>query len=88
MNFHKPTNDPYPEAQSFQELEYLTGTCKWFDTKKGFGFVIPDTRTREVFIHINQLKKSGINDFREGDKIRFVVAEFKGRKQCEQIEMI
>lgn len=52
---------------------YLLGIVKWFDEKKGFGFIeLPDS-TPDVFIHANQLRKSGLEDtLSQGDKVRFV----------------
>jgi cold shock protein len=50
----------------------LTGTVKWFDTKKAFGFIeLPDGGA-DIFVHVNQLRKSGINRvLHEGEKVSF-----------------
>jgi CspA family cold shock protein len=75
-----------PEA--VHESDVLTGTMKFFSTDKGYGFVVPDNGSKDVFVHINQLKKSGIGHLMEGDRIQFSVGEHKGRYQAVEIGLI
>ena len=46
-----------------------TGTVKWFNPTKGFGFIQPDTGGKDVFVHISAVEKAGLNDLCEGDKV-------------------
>ncbi len=48
-----------------------TGTVKWFNAQKGFGFIQPDDGTKDVFVHISAVERAGFNDLREGQKISF-----------------
>lgn len=48
-----------------------TGTVKWFNEKKGFGFIQPDGGGEDIFVHISAVEKSGMNTLREGQKINF-----------------
>lgn len=48
-----------------------TGTVKWFNDQKGFGFIAPDDGSNDVFVHINAVNKSGMHTLREGQKISF-----------------
>lgn len=48
-----------------------TGTVKWFDEKKGFGFLSNDEGGSDVFVHISAVENSGLNTLREGDKFTF-----------------
>ena len=48
-----------------------TGTVKWFNTQKGYGFVQPDDGGADVFIHITALEKSGLRGLNEGQKITY-----------------
>lgn len=48
-----------------------TGTVKFFNADKGFGFVTPDGGAKDVFIHVSALERSGISTLRDGDKITF-----------------
>ncbi|EAU42628.1 cold shock protein [Fulvimarina pelagi HTCC2506] len=48
-----------------------TGTIKFFNESKGFGFVTPEGGSKDVFLHISALERSGISSVQEGDKITF-----------------
>lgn len=48
-----------------------TGTVKWFNDRKGFGFIEPETGGNDVFVHINSLQKAGLHTLREGQKVTF-----------------
>ncbi len=48
-----------------------TGTVKWFNAQKGFGFIAPDEGKNDAFVHISALERSGIHDLREGQKVSF-----------------
>ena len=47
----------------------VTGTVKWYNATKGFGFIQPDGGGQDVFVHISAVARAGINDLREGQKI-------------------
>lgn len=49
------------------------GTIKWFNATKGFGFIQPDDGTNDVFVHITDVQRAGIDNLREGDKLTFDV---------------
>ena len=48
-----------------------TGTVKWFNATKGYGFIQPDDGSNDVFLHIADVQRSGLQDVREGDKLEF-----------------
>jgi CspA family cold shock protein len=48
-----------------------TGTVKFFNTDKGYGFITPDGGAKDVFVHISALQASGIANLNEGDKVSF-----------------
>ena len=48
-----------------------TGTVKWFNATKGFGFIQPDTGGKDVFVHISAVERAGMNGFNEGQKVSF-----------------
>jgi CspA family cold shock protein len=58
-----------------------TGTVKFFNNAKGFGFIVPDDGGKDVFVHKNDL----IDDINEGDKVSYDVAE--GRKGLNAVEV-
>jgi CspA family cold shock protein len=67
----------------------ITGTVKFFNTAKGFGFIQPDTGGNDVFVHATALERAGIRSLHEGDKVSFVLEDDRrGRgKQAGQIEL-
>jgi CspA family cold shock protein len=48
-----------------------SGTVKFFNNEKGFGFITPDGGSKDIFVHISALQASGIESLREGQKISF-----------------
>jgi cold shock protein len=58
-----------------------TGTVKWFNTEKGFGFITRDSGGKDVFVHISALERSGLTSLGEGDRVIVDIAE--GRKGLE-----
>jgi cold shock protein len=48
-----------------------TGTVKWFNPTKGYGFIEPDDGTKDVFVHISAVERSGIGNLREGQRLTF-----------------
>lgn len=50
-----------------------TGTVKWFNAEKGFGFIQPETGNTDVFVHISAVDRAGLSGLKEGQKISFDV---------------
>ena len=48
-----------------------TGTVKWFNATKGFGFIQPEDGSRDVFVHISDVERSGMDNLREGQRVAF-----------------
>jgi CspA family cold shock protein len=58
-----------------------TGTVKWFNAQKGFGFIAPESGGSDAFVHISAVERSGIGELREGQKLTFeLVADRKSGK--------
>lgn len=51
-----------------------TGTVKWFNNQKGYGFIAPDEGGKDVFVHISAVERAGMSTLQEGQKISFEVA--------------
>ncbi|MEY2883656.1 MAG: hypothetical protein RL490_1380 [Pseudomonadota bacterium] len=52
-----------------------SGAVKWFDAKKGFGFLTPDLGPRDVFVHVSALNAAGIDSLQPGDRLVFELAQ-------------
>jgi len=66
----------------------VTGTVKFFNGAKGFGFITPEDGSKDVFVHASALERAGIRSLNEGDKVTFTLEDDRrGRgKQAGQIE--
>ena len=61
-----------------------TGTVKWFNATKGFGFIKPDDGSADVFVHISAVERAGIASLTEGQKVSFTAqSEPKGKKASD-----
>jgi CspA family cold shock protein len=67
----------------------VNGTVKFFNTTKGFGFIAPEDGSKDVFVHITAIQRSGLQGLKDGDKVSFVVeADPRGRgNQAAYIQM-
>ncbi len=54
-----------------------TGTVKWFNEKKGYGFIVPDDGGNELFIHHSEIKATGYATLNEGQKVEFEIGQGK-----------
>ena len=52
-----------------------TGTVKWFNAQKGYGFIQPDDGDKDVFVHISAVERAGLRDLREGQKVSYEIAQ-------------
>lgn len=59
----------------------ITGTVKFFNATKGFGFITPEDGSRDVFVHISAVEGAGLSTLNQGQKVRFEIqADQKGPK--------
>lgn len=67
-----------------------TGTVKWFNAQKGFGFIEPDDGGSDAFVHISALERSGIGDLSEGQKVGFdLVSDQKsGKMSADNLKVL
>lgn len=67
-----------------------TGTVKWFNTQKGFGFIAPDGGGSDAFVHISAVERSGIGTLQEGQKVGFdLVSDRKsGKMSADNLKLM
>ncbi len=67
-----------------------TGTVKFFNSAKGFGFIQPDDGGTDVFVHISAVQRSGLDGLQEGDKVSFdtAVDQRSGKTAVDNITMV
>ena len=64
-----------------------TGTVKWFNATKGFGFIQPDSGGKDVFVHISAVERAGLNSLNEGDKVSYEVVANRGKESAENLRV-
>ncbi len=63
-----------------------TGTVKWFNPTKGYGFIEPEDGGKDVFVHVSAVERAGLSTLREGQKVDFeVVAGQNGKSSAENL---
>lgn len=66
-----------------------TGTVKWFNTAKGFGFIAPDDGGKDVFVHISAVEKAGLKSLSDDQKIAYEMLEGRdGRASAGELKLL
>lgn len=65
-----------------------TGTVKFFNTTKGFGFIQPDDGGKDVFVHVTAVQKAGLTGLNEGQKISFELASDRGKTSAANLKVV
>ena len=65
------------------------GTVKWFNSTKGFGFIQPETGSRDVFLHISAVERAGLTRLEEGQKVTFDIERGRdGRESAANLKLV
>jgi len=65
-----------------------TGTVKFFNVQKGFGFIQPQEGGKDVFVHISAVERAGISGLKEGQKVRFDVVSERGKLAAANLQIV
>lgn len=63
-----------------------TGTVKFFNTSKGFGFIQPEDGSKDVFVHISAVERAGMTTLSEGQQVSFDVVEERGKNAASNLK--
>ena len=65
-----------------------TGTVKWFNSRKGYGFIQPENGGKDVFVHITKLEEKGLRKLYEGQRVSYEIYDDRGRTADGAIEIL
>ena len=67
-----------------------TGTVKWFNGQKGFGFIEPSDGSKDVFVHISAVERAGLSGLNEGQKVQFELKtdKMRGKVSAENLSLV
>ena len=65
-----------------------TGTVKWFNPVKGFGFIVPDDGGSDVFVHVTAVEQAGLDGLHEKQKVEFELVDNRGRTAAGNLKAI
>jgi CspA family cold shock protein len=69
-----------------KEARMATGTVKWFNPTKGFGFIEPEEGGKDVFVHISAVQRAGMETLNEGQKLSYEIASDRGRTFADNLQ--
>jgi CspA family cold shock protein len=64
-----------------------SGTVKWFNNTKGYGFIQPEDGDKDVFVHITAVKNAGLQTLNEGDKLKFELENSRGKTSAINLQV-
>ena len=62
------------------------GKVKWFNQTKGYGFIAPEDRDKDVFVHITAVRNAGMNNLEEDQEVEFEIVEKNGKASAENLK--
>jgi CspA family cold shock protein len=65
-----------------------TGSVKWFNDKKGFGFIVPDAGGKDLFVHFSDIKLDGYKSLQEGQKVKYVFKETEKGPHAVEVQVL
>ena len=65
-----------------------TGKVKWFDAKKGFGFITPDEGGKDAFLHVSALQAANVQSVSDGQAVSYELTEQRGKQAASEIALI
>jgi cold shock protein len=75
-------------STSVKGNEMATGTVKFFNTQKCFGFIQPDDGSKDVFVHISAVERAGMRSLNEGQKVSYEIVTERGKQAAGNLQSI
>ena len=68
-------------------VDVATGTVKWFNSTKGYGFIQPDSGGKDVFVHISAVERAGFSSLAEGAKVSYEIVSDRGKESAGNLRL-
>ena len=65
-----------------------TGTVKWFNGTKGYGFIEPDDGGKDVFVHVSAVEQAGLRGLQEDQKVSYEIVENRGKQAAGNLSLV
>jgi CspA family cold shock protein len=78
--------DRRPRIRTGRVHRMATGTVKWFNATKGFGFIVPQDGGKDVFVHITAVQKAGLQGLNENQKVQYEVVMERGKAAAANLK--
>jgi CspA family cold shock protein len=73
--------------QSLWRVVVPTGTVKWFNPTKGYGFIQPQGGGKDVFVHISAVQRAGLTSLNEGQQVEYEIVSNRGKEAAENLKV-
>jgi len=74
------------QVRADEEAKMATGTVKWFNPTKGYGFIQPEAGGRDVFVHISAVERAGLTSLNEGQVVEYEVVSNRGKESADNLK--
>jgi len=74
-------------VRAFKEAMMATGTVKWFNPTKGYGFIQPQGGGKDVFVHISAVERAGLSSLNEGQTIEYEIVSNRGKESADNLKV-
>jgi CspA family cold shock protein len=74
-------------GREFKEAMMATGTVKWFNPTKGYGFIQPQGGGRDVFVHISAVERAGLGSLNEGQTVEYEIVSNRGKESADNLKV-
>ncbi len=79
---------PFRDGDTESTNDMATGTVKWFNTTKGFGFIMPSDGGKDVFVHITAVQAAGLRGLNDGQAVTYEVAMERGKAAATNLKLV
>jgi CspA family cold shock protein len=74
------------QVRADKEAKMATGTVKWFNPTKGYGFIQPQDGGKDVFVHISAVERAGLTSLNEGQVVEYEVVSNRGKESADNLK--